>query len=152
MSLSAQAKFLRLLQEHEFHRLGGTRTLKANIRVVAATNRDLRASVERGTFREDLFYRLQVFDIQIAPLRERRADILPLSEAFLQDIGKSFGRPPGGLTADAREAMLRYDWPGNVRELHNAHVRRFYARAASSMRSNSPFTAAAARLSSPSAI
>jgi len=120
MSLSAQAKFLRVLQEHEFQRLGGTRTLKANIRVVAATNRDLRAAVERGTFREDLFYRLQVFDIQIAPLRERRADILPLSEAFLRDIGKSFGRPPGGLTADAREALLRYDWPGNVRELHNA--------------------------------
>jgi transcriptional regulator with PAS, ATPase and Fis domain len=120
MSLSAQAKFLRVLQEHEFQRLGGTRTLKANIRVVAATNRDLRAAVERGTFREDLFYRLQVFDLQIAPLRERRADILPLSEAFLRDIGKSFGRPPGGLTADAREALLRYDWPGNVRELHNA--------------------------------
>src|SRR5258705_8227602 len=120
MSLSAQAKFLRVLQEHEFHRLGGTRTLKANIRVVAATNRDLRAAVERGTFREDLFYRLQAFDIQIAPLRERRADILPLSEAFLRDIGKSFGRPPGGLTADAREALLRHDWPGNVRELRNA--------------------------------
>src|SRR5258705_10577473 len=109
MSLSAQAKFLRVLQEHEFHRLGGTRTLKANIRVVAATNPDLRAAVERGTFREDLFYRLQVFDIQIAPLPEPRADILPLSEAFLRAIGKSFGRQPVGLTADPRMPILRYD-------------------------------------------
>jgi transcriptional regulator with PAS, ATPase and Fis domain len=120
MSLSAQAKFLRVLQEHEFQRLGGTRSVKANVRVVAATNRNLRTAVERGTFREDLFYRLQVFDIQIAPLRERREDILPLSQAFLQDIGKSFGRPPAGLTRDARQALLRYDWPGNVRELRNA--------------------------------
>jgi transcriptional regulator with PAS, ATPase and Fis domain len=120
MTLSAQAKFLRVLEEREFQRLGGTRSLKANIRVVAATNRDPQAAVERGTFREDLFYRLEVFTIEIAPLRERRSDILPLSEAFLQDLGKSFGRPPAGLTADAREALLRYDWPGNVRELHNA--------------------------------
>jgi transcriptional regulator with PAS, ATPase and Fis domain len=120
MSLSAQAKCLRVLQEHEFQRLGGTRSLRANVRVVAATNRDLRTAVERGTFREDLFYRLQVFDIQIAPLRERRDDITRLSEAFLRDIGKSFGRPPAGLTRDARNALVEYDWPGNVRELHNA--------------------------------
>src|SRR4030095_4696053 len=86
MSLAAQAKFLRVLQEREFQRLGGTRVLKANIRVIAASNRDLRKAVERGTFREDLFYRLQVFDINIPPLRERRADILPLSEAMLQEI------------------------------------------------------------------
>jgi transcriptional regulator with GAF, ATPase, and Fis domain len=120
MSLSAQAKFLRVLQEREFQRLGGTRLLKANIRVVAATNRDLRKAVERGDFREDLFYRLQVFDIRIPPLRERVSDILPLADAFLKDIGKSFGRPPAGLTAHAREALLAYAWPGNVRELHNA--------------------------------
>jgi transcriptional regulator with PAS, ATPase and Fis domain len=120
MSLSAQAKFLRVLQEREFQRLGGTRPIKANIRVIAATNRDLRKAVARGTFREDLFYRLQVFDIAIAPLRDRRDDILPLSEAMLQDIGKSFGRPPAGLSQGARQALLRYDWPGNVRELRNA--------------------------------
>jgi transcriptional regulator with PAS, ATPase and Fis domain len=120
MSLSAQAKFLRVLQEREFQRLGGTRMLKANIRVIAATNRDLRKAVVRGTFREDLYYRLQVFDIVIAPLRNRRDDILPLSEAMLQEIGRSFGRPPAGLTRAAREALLRYDWPGNVRELRNA--------------------------------
>jgi transcriptional regulator with PAS, ATPase and Fis domain len=120
MSLSAQAKFLRVLQEREFQRLGGTRVLKANIRVIAASNRDLRKAVERGTFREDLFYRLQVFDINIAPLRERRADIAPLSEAMLQEIGKSFGQAPASLTQGARQALLEHDWPGNVRELRNA--------------------------------
>jgi transcriptional regulator with PAS, ATPase and Fis domain len=119
MSLSAQAKFLRLLQEREFQRLGGTRLLKANIRVIAATNRDLRKAVERGQFREDLFYRLGVFDIRIPPLRERPSDIMSLSEAFLQEIGRSFGRPPAGLTREARQALLHYDWPGNVRELRN---------------------------------
>jgi len=120
MSLSAQAKFLRVLQEREFQRLGATRSIKANVRVVAATNRDLRKAVERGTFREDLFYRLQVFDIHIAPLRERRGDILPLAEAFLQEIAPSIGRPPAALAGDARQALLRHDWPGNVRELRNA--------------------------------
>ena len=120
MSLSAQAKFLRVLQEREFQRLGGTRTLKANIRVIAATNRDLSKAVARGTFREDLFYRLQVFDIAIAPLRDRRDDILPLGEAMLQEIGRSFERPPASLTREAREALLRHDWPGNIRELRNA--------------------------------
>jgi two-component system NtrC family response regulator len=120
MSPSAQAKFLRVLQEREFQRLGGTRLLKANVRIIAATNRDLRKAVERGDFREDLFYRLQVFDIRLAPLRERRTDIVPLSDAFLQEIARSFGRPPAGLTRDAREALLRHDWPGNVRELRNA--------------------------------
>jgi transcriptional regulator with PAS, ATPase and Fis domain len=119
MSLSAQAKFLRVLQEREFQRLGGTRLLKANIRVIAATNRDLRKAVERGEFREDLFYRLGVFDIRIPPLRDRVADILPLSEMFLQEIGKSFGRPAEGLTREARQGLLQYDWPGNVRELRN---------------------------------
>ena len=119
MSLSAQAKFLRFLQEREFQRLGGTRLIKANIRVIAATNRDLRKAVERGDFREDLFYRLAVFDIQIPPLRDRPADIVPLSETFLQEIGRSFGRPPAGLTRDARHALLQYEWPGNVRELRN---------------------------------
>jgi transcriptional regulator with PAS, ATPase and Fis domain len=120
MSLPAQAKFLRVLQEREFQRLGGTRTLKANIRVIAATNRDLRKAVARGAFREDLFYRLQVFDIAIAPLRERADDILPLSEAILEELGRTFGRPPAALTRDARQALVRYDWPGNIRELRNA--------------------------------
>ncbi len=120
MSPSAQAKFLRVLQEREFQRLGSTRTLKANVRVIAATNRDLKKAMERGEFREDLFYRLQVFDIKLPPLRARPADILPLSEAFLEQIGQMFGRPPSGLTRDAKDALVRYDWPGNVRELRNA--------------------------------
>jgi two-component system response regulator FlrC len=120
MSLSAQAKFLRLLQEREFQRLGGTRMLKADVRVIAATNRDLKSAIERSEFREDLFYRLCVFDIKLPPLRERRDDILPLSEAFLDEIGQLFGRPPAGLTRDAKEVLRQHDWPGNVRELRNA--------------------------------
>jgi len=120
MSLAAQAKFLRVLQEREFQRLGGTRLQKANVRIIAATNSDVWKAVERGDFREDLYYRLRVFDIRIPPLRERKIDILYLSEAFLREIGRSFGRPPAGLTRDAREALLQHDWPGNVRELRNA--------------------------------
>jgi transcriptional regulator with PAS, ATPase and Fis domain len=119
MSLSAQAKFLRVLQEREFKRLGGTRSLQANVRVIAATNRNLRKAVEGGAFREDLYYRLHVFDIEISPLRQRRIDILPLTGALLEEIGRSMGRPPGGLTPEAHEALLRHDWPGNVRELRN---------------------------------
>ena len=120
MSLAAQAKFLRVLQEREFQRLGATRILKANIRVIAATNRDLRKAVERGDFREDLYYRLQVFDIGIPPLRERAAIFSRSARRCCEDIGKSFSRPPAGLTREAREALLRHLWPGNVRELRNA--------------------------------
>ena len=120
MSPAAQAKFLRVLQEREFQRLGGTRTLKANVRVIAATNRDLQRAMERGSFREDLFYRLRVFDIALPSLRDRAGDILPLAEEFIREIARLFGRPPAGLTKDAREALLSYPWPGNVRELRNA--------------------------------
>ena len=120
MSPSAQAKFLRVLQEREFQRLGGTRPVKANVRVIAATNRNLCEAVEEGTFRQDLFYRLQVFDIHLPPLRERRADISLMAAAFLDDIGRSLGRPAAQLTRDAEELLLAHDWPGNVRELRNA--------------------------------
>jgi transcriptional regulator with GAF, ATPase, and Fis domain len=119
MSPAAQAKLLRVLQEREFQRLGGTRVLTANVRVVAATNRDLRAAVEQGRFREDLYYRLQVFEIELPPLRERREDILLLSEEFLAEIGSTFGRPPAGISREARDRLLAYDWPGNARELRN---------------------------------
>jgi transcriptional regulator with PAS, ATPase and Fis domain len=119
MSPSAQAKLLRVLQEREFQRLGGTRPIKAQARVIAATNRDLRAAMERGDFREDLYYRLQVFEIKLPPLRERLEDVLPLSEAFLEDIGRSFGRAPAGITREARQALLAHRWRGNVRELRN---------------------------------
>jgi transcriptional regulator with GAF, ATPase, and Fis domain len=119
MSVSAQAKFLRVLQEREFQRLGGTRTLKTDARIVAATNRDLLKAIERGQFREDLYYRLNVFAIHLPPLRERRHDVLPLTEAFIEEIGRSIGRPPAGISREARQALLEYRWPGNVRELRN---------------------------------
>src|SRR5262245_41849244 len=94
MSLAVQPKFLRVLQEREFQRLGGTRVIKADLRVIAATNRDLESAIERQQFREDLFYRLNIFPIRLPALRDRRDDILPLSEAFLDDLGRALGRPP----------------------------------------------------------
>src|SRR5262249_27684570 len=99
--------------------LGGTRVLTADVRIVAATNRDLRSAVEDRTFREDLYYRLHVFEIRLPSLRDRREDILPLSEQFLGEIGRDFGRPPAGISREARERLLEYAWPGNVRELRN---------------------------------
>jgi DNA-binding NtrC family response regulator len=119
MSLAAQAKFLRVLQEREFQRLGGTRVLRSNARIVAATNRDLPRAIELGQFREDLYYRLHVFPIRLPALRDRRSDVLPLAEAFLSEIGRSLGRPPGGISKDARAMLEAYHWPGNVRELRN---------------------------------
>ena len=119
MALSAQAKFLRVLQEREFQRLGGTRVLKADVRVVAATNRDLRKAIEQKLFREDLYFRLNVFELKLPPLRQRVDDILRLSEAFLQEIGRSIGRPPAGISREAKQALAEYHWPGNVRELRN---------------------------------
>ncbi len=119
MSAAAQAKLLRVLQEREFQRVGGTRLLKANVRVIAATNRDLCEAVERRTFREDLYYRLQVFDITIPPLRERIDDVPLLAAAMLQDLARSLGRAPGTLTADALAVLQAYSWPGNVRQLRN---------------------------------
>jgi transcriptional regulator with GAF, ATPase, and Fis domain len=119
MSAAAQAKLLRVLQEREFQRLGGTRLLKANVRVIAATNRDLRDAVGRGAFREDLYYRLSVFDISLPPLRERTRDIPILVEAFLRDIARSIGRPPAAVSEEATDVLLKYAWPGNVRELRN---------------------------------
>jgi transcriptional regulator with GAF, ATPase, and Fis domain len=119
MSLAAQAKCLRVLQEREFQRLGGSRVLHADVRIVAATNRDLVKAIERGAFREDLYYRLSVFPIVLPPLRERHDDILAMSEAFVEELGRALGRPPAGLAREARQALLDYPWPGNVRELRN---------------------------------
>jgi two-component system response regulator FlrC len=107
------------LQEREFQRLGGTRVIRADVRVIAATNRDLRRAIERGAFREDLFYRLNVFELALPPLRERRDDLMLLSDAFIAEIGRSLGRPPSGISHEARKALLNYQWPGNVRELRN---------------------------------
>jgi len=119
MSPAVQAKFLRVLQEREFQRVGGSRTLSADVRVLAATNRDLKAAIGRGTFREDLYYRLAVFDITLPPLRERHEDITLLTDAFVESVGRSVGRPAAGVTDDARRKLDGYAWPGNVRELRN---------------------------------
>jgi transcriptional regulator with PAS, ATPase and Fis domain len=119
MSLTAQVKFLRFLQEREYQRLGGTRLQKADVRIIAATNRNLDDAVARGTFREDLLYRLQVFDIQLPPLRQRRSDVPLLSEQFLADFGRTLQQRTRRLTEEALDALLAHDWPGNVRELHN---------------------------------
>jgi len=94
--------------------------LKADVRIVAATNRDLSRAIARGEFREDLYYRLHVFEIRLPPLRERREDILPLTEVFLAEVGPAIGRPAPGISREARELLLAYPWPGNVRELRNA--------------------------------
>jgi transcriptional regulator with PAS, ATPase and Fis domain len=115
MTPAAQAKFLRVLQEREFLRLGGTRPIRVNVRVIAATNRNLHEAVASGQFRADLYYRLNVFDIRIPPLRERRGDILLLAASFLRE----FGGDATDFTPAAIEALRRYDWPGNVRELRN---------------------------------
>ena len=115
MAPAAQAKFLRVLQEREFLRLGGTRPVRVNVRVIAATNRNLDDAVSDGEFRADLYYRLNVFDIHIPPLRERRDDIPVLAAGFLRE----FADPPPELTPQAMEALCGHDWPGNVRELRN---------------------------------
>jgi transcriptional regulator with GAF, ATPase, and Fis domain len=120
MSPLVQAKLLRVLEAREFQRLGGTRTLRAEVRVIAATNRDLPTAIARGQFREDLYYRLNVFEIAIPPLRDRPEDILPLAESFLAELGPTMGRPAAGISRDARDWLLAYPWPGNVRELRNA--------------------------------
>jgi transcriptional regulator with PAS, ATPase and Fis domain len=119
MSLTAQAKFLRFLEAREYLRLGGTRIQKADVRIIAASNRDLVEAVEHRTFREDLLYRLSVFDIALPPLRDRVSDIPLLAERFLADISRAMEIPIPRLRNDARDALLAHDWPGNVRELRN---------------------------------
>jgi transcriptional regulator with PAS, ATPase and Fis domain len=116
---SLQAKLLRVLQEHTFERVGGTRTLQVDIRVLAATNRDLSRAVQAGTFREDLFFRLHVIPLTLPPLRERREDIPPLAAFFVQKHSAALKRPGMRLSAEALECLRHYDWPGNVRELEN---------------------------------
>jgi DNA-binding NtrC family response regulator len=120
MSPSTQAKILRVLQEHEFERLGGTRTLKVDVRLVAATNRDLPAMVSAGQFREDLYYRLNVVTIETPPLRERKEDILPLAMHFLRRFSQELKKKVDGINTDAQKMLARYNWPGNIRELENA--------------------------------
>jgi PAS domain S-box-containing protein len=114
-----QSKLLRVLQEEQFEKLGEDRTRSVNVRVVAATNRDLRAEVKAGRFRQDLYYRLSVFPVELPPLRERREDVRQLAEHFLKDSAKRMGLPVPRLTRDNLRDLEAYDWPGNVRELQN---------------------------------
>jgi len=116
---ATQVKLLRVLQEREFERLGGTKTLKVDVRLIAATNRDLRAALEEGTFREDLYYRLNVVAIDIPPLREHKEDIPGLVNFFVEKFARDSGKPPVKITPQAMNALVDYHWPGNVRELEN---------------------------------
>jgi NtrC-family two-component system response regulator AlgB len=115
-----QAKLLRFVQDHEFERVGETLTRRADVRIVAASNRDLEADVAAGRFREDLFYRLDVIEVHIPPLRERREDIVPLARQFVALFARASKRAPPELSRAAEEALLAHAWPGNVRELRNA--------------------------------
>jgi DNA-binding NtrC family response regulator len=118
--LSIQAKLLRVIQEREFKAVGDTRTQSANIRLICATNRDLRAMVAEGAFRDDLFYRINIFPIRVPALRERREDIPALAHHFLKECSAEIGKPVARFSDDAMALLTSYDWPGNVRELENA--------------------------------
>lgn len=120
LSPTVQAKLLRAIQERTFQRVGGTKEIRSNFRLLGATNRDLRAEVAAGNFREDLFYRIAVFELQMPPLRERREDIPGLALKFLRDFGFTGDDRRVDFSGDAIEALMSYDWPGNVRELQNA--------------------------------
>jgi PAS domain S-box-containing protein len=119
LSLDAQVKLLRVLQEHEFERVGGSQTLRVDARVVAATNRDLGADVPRGAFRSDLYFRLNIFPVQVPPLRDRRDDIPLLAQHFVREFRSRIGRQVERIDGRALDRMTAYDWPGNVRELAN---------------------------------
>src|SRR5437870_80382 len=117
---AVQAKLLRVLQEGEFQRVGGTATLKADFRLIVATNRNLTDAMARGQFREDLYYRLSVFPIHLPPLRERGGDVVLLAQEFVRRLGERMGKGEPGLSRDAQELLVTYPWPGNIRELQNA--------------------------------
>src|SRR5271156_1646390 len=120
LPLAIQSKLLRVLEERRFERVGGTQEIEANVRIVTATNKDLRAAVADKTFREDLFFRISAVPITIPPLRDRGDDVLLLAEHFLERFKREFRKPTLELTDDARSRLLSYPWPGNVRELQNA--------------------------------
>ncbi len=122
-SLTLQAKLLRVLQDGSFYRIGDTEPCSVDLRVVAASNRDLQAMINQGEFRQDLFYRLKVIDIELPPLRERRQDIPLLANFFLERHAKRLGKQLSGITTKALGALMRHDWPGNVRELENVILR-----------------------------
>jgi two-component system nitrogen regulation response regulator NtrX len=123
MSLATQAKILRVLEEKAFQRVGGNRDISVDVRVVAATNKDLKAGIARGEFREDLFFRLNVFPFHLPPLRERREDIPQLLTRFLSEYGRIYSKPDLVLSPEAERILVGYSWPGNVRELRNVTER-----------------------------
>ncbi|MFC1837382.1 sigma-54 interaction domain-containing protein, partial [Thermodesulfobacteriota bacterium] len=120
ISPKIQMEFLRVLEEKKFFRLGGSKEIKTDFRTITATNKDLEAAIETGEFRKDLFYRLNVFVIEIPPLRERRSDILLLAQHFLNVFASQMNKPITKISPAARKLLVDYDWPGNVRELENA--------------------------------
>ncbi|MGB9825917.1 MAG: sigma-54 interaction domain-containing protein, partial [Desulfofundulus sp.] len=123
MNLNLQGKLLRVLQEMEFERVGGTQTIKVDVRVIAATNRNLRELIRQGRFREDLYYRLNVVEITIPPLRVRKEDLPILINNLIIKLNRKLGKKVKGLSKDAEEILYGYDWPGNVRELENVFER-----------------------------
>jgi len=120
-----QAKLLRIIQEKEFERLGSTKVIKVDIRFVASSNKDLKDLISREQFREDLYYRLAVFPIELPPLKERKGDISLLLNHFLELNAKNTGKPPKRFSKEAVQILMKYDWPGNVRELQNLVERLF---------------------------
>jgi Nif-specific regulatory protein len=119
INLGTQVKLLRVLQEREYERLGGTETLKSNVRLIAATNKDLEKAIQDGTFREDLYYRLNVFTIFVPPLRERKTDLLLLADHFLETFSRTHSKNIKRISTPAIDMLMSYHWPGNVRELEN---------------------------------
>jgi transcriptional regulator with GAF, ATPase, and Fis domain len=119
LPMQAQIALLRVLQEREFERVGGTRSIQTNVRVIAATNRNLQAAIAAGTFRSDLFYRLNIFPIEMPPLRERREDIPVLVEYFVDHCARKVGKNIQGITKESLDLLRSYPWPGNIRELQN---------------------------------
>jgi Nif-specific regulatory protein len=119
VSPATQVKLLRVLQSREFERLGGTETIAANVRLVAATNKDIEAAIRQGAFREDLFHRLNVFSIFIPPLRERKPDVLVLADHFLERLASEHGKDIRRISTPAIDMLTAYHWPGNARELQN---------------------------------
>ena len=142
--LSLQGKLLRALQEHEFERVGDDRTVRVDVRVIAATNRDLEEEIREGRFREDLYYRLSVFPIEVPPLRLRREDIGPLAQHFLDSICEELGREPIHLTKAQLTSLEAHDWPGNVRELKNVIERAVILTQGSRLRLDLAFSPASA--------
>ncbi len=119
MSMMTQTKLLRVLQEQEFERIGGNDTIKVDVRIIAATNKNLLEEIKRGRFREDLYYRLNVVEIQIPPLRDRMDDVSELVDYFMEEFKRKYNKPDLNLGQSASQTLLSYSWPGNVRELRN---------------------------------